>query len=70
MTFSDSAYLTSAKVRARYGVSDMSLYRWEKDPESRFPKPVRINGRRFWSLEALLEYERSLVAPSHPVEAA
>jgi predicted DNA-binding transcriptional regulator AlpA len=42
-------YLTSAQVCARYGgMSDMSLSRWLNDDELGFPKPIRINGRRFW----------------------
>lgn len=69
MTLDNMTYLTSAKVRARYGVSDMSLHRWEKDPTSRFPKPIRINGRRFWALDNLQAYERGLVV-SKVTEAA
>jgi len=42
-------YLTSKQVRARYGdMSDMSLWRWCRDPRMGFPQPVRINRIKFW----------------------
>ncbi len=43
-----SDLLTSAEVRKHYRISDMSLYRWSNDPALEFPKPLRINRRRFW----------------------
>ena len=30
------------------GVSDMSLWRWLNDPALNFPKPVRIQSKRYW----------------------
>jgi len=52
--------LASGQVRKRYGdCSEMWLYRREHD-NSGFPKPLRINGRRFWRLSELLAYERTL----------
>jgi predicted DNA-binding transcriptional regulator AlpA len=30
------------------GVSDMSLYRWLRDPELNFPRPLYIARRRYW----------------------
>lgn len=54
-----SVYLPAQKVRARYGgISDMSLWRWLKDPRTGFPQPIRINGRRFWSVADLETWER------------
>ena len=49
----DKVYLPAAAVRSRYGVSDMSLWRWLRDPKLGFPRPMRINGRRFWKLTSL-----------------
>ena len=40
-------------MRARYGVSDMTLWRWLKNEELAFPHPIRINNRRFWRLNDL-----------------
>jgi predicted DNA-binding transcriptional regulator AlpA len=53
-------YRNANHVKARYGdVSDMTLWRWLHDEELRFPQPVRINGRRLWSEDALAAWERS-----------
>ncbi len=30
------------------GVSDMSLWRWLNDPALNFPKPIKIQTRRYW----------------------
>jgi predicted DNA-binding transcriptional regulator AlpA len=55
-------YLPGRRVSNRYGVSDMTLWRWERDAELRFPKSTRINGRRYWLLEELEEWERARAA--------
>lgn len=52
-------YLPAAAVRSRYGVSDMSLWRWLRDPRLGFPRPMRINGRQFWKLASLEAWDRS-----------
>jgi predicted DNA-binding transcriptional regulator AlpA len=54
-------FLTARRVRCRYGnASNMWLWRRERDERSGFPKPIRINGRRFWRLNDLVAWERSL----------
>jgi predicted DNA-binding transcriptional regulator AlpA len=55
----EQAYLPAAAVRARYGVSDMSLWRWLRDDSLGFPPPIRINNRRFWRLSCLEAWEAS-----------
>jgi predicted DNA-binding transcriptional regulator AlpA len=53
-------YLTGPTVCERYGVTDMSLWRWLQDTELGFPKPAMvINRRRFWLENDLLAWERS-----------
>jgi len=52
-------YLPASQVRARYGVSDMSLWRWLKNEDLAFPHPIRINNRRFWRLNDLEAWEAS-----------
>jgi predicted DNA-binding transcriptional regulator AlpA len=49
--------LPAAKVRQRYDVSDMSIWRWLHNDELGFPKPLRINKRRFWRLSELRAWE-------------
>jgi predicted DNA-binding transcriptional regulator AlpA len=51
------SYLPAAAVRARFGVSDMSLWRWSRDKALGFPAPIRINNRRFWRLGDLEAWE-------------
>ncbi len=55
----DDAYLSGPKVDARYGTSPMTRWRWERNTTLGFPKPIVINGRKFWSLRALEGWERS-----------
>jgi hypothetical protein len=66
----DDMLLPAALVRRRYNCSDMFLWRQLHREGSQFPTPLRINGRRFWRLSALVEYERSLSTGPNPKEAA
>ena len=52
-------WLTAVQVRARQGgISDMSLWRWTKDPNIAFPQPDdRRNGRKYWKLSTILKWE-------------
>ena len=44
-----SKLLTAAAVRDLLGgVSDMTLWRWLNDSALDFPKPVKIQARRYW----------------------
>jgi predicted DNA-binding transcriptional regulator AlpA len=54
-------YLPAAKVRERYGVTDMSLWRWLHNEALSFPRPLEINGRRYWKLADLISWEESRV---------
>lgn len=61
MTHTDSeTWLNSRQVRQRYGdTSDMSIWRWLRDDRLKFPKPMYINGRRFWKLSDLQAFDLS-----------
>ena len=52
-----TTYLTSVAVRARYGVSDMSLWRWLRNEATGFPRPFRVGKRRFWRRAELEKWE-------------
>ena len=59
-----TTYLNAAQVRTRYGgVSDMALWRWLQDDDLGFPKPFRINRRRFWKASDLTAWERTRRSP-------
>ena len=55
-------YLRGPKVRQRYDVSDMTIWRWLHNDELQFPKPTIINRRRYWLLEELEAWERARAA--------
>jgi len=53
-------YLDSRAVRRRYGGrSEMSLWRWSRDPKLGFPQPIYIQKYRYWRLSDLIEWERN-----------
>lgn len=55
-------YFTGPQVCQRYAVSDMSIWRWLKDPTVNFPKPALVvRGRRYWAEGDLIAWERSYI---------
>ena len=68
-------WVTAKDVRARYGGrSEMTLWRWGRDPDLDFPGCVYINGRRFWDEAELDAFDerlvrRALLAPKAAVPA-
>ena len=46
-------YLPEKQVRDRYGVSEMTLRRWDATPELGFPKPLRIRERKYRAVDEL-----------------
>jgi predicted DNA-binding transcriptional regulator AlpA len=63
-------YLPAGAVRTRYGVSDMSLWRWLRDERLGFPQPTRINNRRYWKIAELEAWEASQTDGGANVSAA
>jgi len=58
----NQVFLTSKQLRERYGgLSQQWLWRHQND-ESGFPKPIRIQGRRFWKLKEIETFEKSLAS--------
>jgi hypothetical protein len=53
----DTSWLTGVQVNARYSISPMTRYRWERDPALKFPDAMKINRRCFYSLAALQLWE-------------
>ena len=55
-------YLTAPQVLERYAITDMSLHRWLRDPDVRFPQPTMcVNGRRYWLESTLVAWERAQI---------
>ena len=46
-----------ADVRKMFGdISDMTLWRWLKDVDLEFPKPIYVQRRRFWHEAELIDW--------------
>ena len=61
----ETRLLPDNKVRERYGVSAMTLWRWDRDPSLNFPKAIRIRGRKYRAEDALDAFDAAVkgVAP-------
>lgn len=59
---STDVFLPAVRVLERYKISQMSLWRWQRDPRLNFPKPMRVSGRRYYRLAELEQFERERVA--------
>lgn len=57
-------YLTTRKIRERYSISAMTLWRWEHDPAIHFPTPLRVNRRKLYCANAIEAWERARAAGS------
>ncbi len=54
-------YLSAPQVCRRYGISDMTLWRWLRDEKMAFPEPMVRNRRRYFLEADLAEWERQRV---------
>jgi hypothetical protein len=54
--------LPDAKVAARYHVHISTLYNWDKNEKLGFPKPLRINKRKFRDEEELDQFDQARAA--------
>jgi predicted DNA-binding transcriptional regulator AlpA len=53
-------FLPARQVWQRYGVTSMTLWRWLKATDLKFPQPMRIGRLRYWRASDLVEWERSI----------
>jgi DNA-binding transcriptional MerR regulator len=54
--------LPDPEVARRYGVNPRTLFRWDDQPALNFPRPIRINNRKYRRLHELESWERERVA--------
>jgi hypothetical protein len=54
--------LPDSQVGKRYKVDPRTLYRWDLNPELKFPKPIRILGRKYRRRRELMAWERQRAA--------
>jgi hypothetical protein len=49
------------QVCREFHITSMTLWRWDHDPELKFPPPIRIRGRKFRHRSALEAFKRQLI---------
>jgi hypothetical protein len=49
------------QVCREFGVTSMTLWRWDEDPALNFPPPIRIRKRKFRSRRALDEFKHRMM---------
>jgi hypothetical protein len=54
-----SRKLPTRAVCQRYGVSDRTVARWERDPDLQFPQALVVNGRKYYSEDELTAWDRA-----------
>jgi predicted DNA-binding transcriptional regulator AlpA len=58
-TLAGDFLIPAAQILKRYGISEMTLWRWLRDNELGFPRPIVINRRRYWWNTGVSAWERS-----------
>jgi hypothetical protein len=61
-TSSTDVRLRTVQLAQRFNVVCRTIERWEQNPELNFPKPLLINGRKYWRLEDVERWERARAA--------
>jgi len=57
--------LPDPKVCERYDVTPMTIWRWDRDPDLNFPKPIRIRNRKYRDERELDDFdERRKLEPA------
>lgn len=57
-------FVSTAVVCKRYGIANITLKRWMKDPSMDFPVPLDIGNRWYFRLSEIEEWERKRAAQS------
>jgi predicted DNA-binding transcriptional regulator AlpA len=65
----DRGFLPARRVRERYGVTDMTLWRWLRDEEKNFPQPIYLGRFRYFRVSDLENWERQMERASKKVAA-
>lgn len=54
-------FLPARQVWERYGVTQMTLWRWLRDPDLNFPRPHYLGRYRYWKISDLEAWEATRV---------
>ena len=63
-TKSQTEFVTGPQVQARYQKSHVTIWRWVKDADLNFPKPIQINRLNYWRMADLVSWEASQAVAS------
>ncbi len=55
-------FLPARKVWERYGITQMSLWRWLRDDAMKFPRPIYLGRFRYWRIAELEAWEAEQAA--------
>ena len=58
----EQTFLTGPQVQIRYQKSHVTIWRWVRDPDLGFPKPLQINRLNYWRLSDLKTWEQTQAA--------
>ena len=57
----DDLVPASVVKRENGGISDMTIWRWQRDPRIQFPPPdLVLNGRRYWKRRTLRQHRQRI----------
>jgi hypothetical protein len=64
----DDDLVPSGAVKEQFGnISDMTVWRWQRNPRVRFPLPdFVINGRNYWTRRTLRRHRHRMEMESRP----
>lgn len=54
------AYMVTKQLIHRFGISRTTLWNWLKRKDNNFPKPIVINGKKYFDEDEIAEYEKNL----------
>jgi predicted DNA-binding transcriptional regulator AlpA len=67
VALSEQRYISRRELRRLIPVSDMTIWRWQRDSLIRFPAPIKLgNGRNFWWLPAIRQWAAKTLPEKHP----
>jgi hypothetical protein len=58
MPLTNGSLIPAREVWRRYSITSRTLSRWLKRCELGFPRPLVVNGRRYWQLNEIEMWER------------
>jgi predicted DNA-binding transcriptional regulator AlpA len=59
---SNRRLVPDAEVCSRYGIHVSTLRNWDQDPDLGFPRPIRINNRKFRDEGELERFDKARAA--------